>query len=320
MAASLVPRAALSALQAIERVSSRCIRILGHNPGPFTLQGTNTYLLGTGPSRVLVDTGQGAAAYVGALRSVLAAEQCIELAAVLLTHHHADHIGGIADVCALVPVRGVYKHALAGGEGDALDGAAHGAAHADDAEAGLAEASAGAAAGVAVSPLKDGDTFRVSGATLHTLHTPGHTSDHCAFLVEEDGCVLAGDTILGEGTSVFTDLAAYVASLRRIADVPGLTRILPGHGPVVDDGPARVRLYLQHRAARDAQILEQLAGAGAALRAADVVRALYVGYPAATMAAAERVVRLHLAKLVREGQVLRVPGTDEYVIASKASL
>ena len=95
-----------SVLPTIERLSSRVIRILGLNPGPFTLQGTNTYLVGTGRRRILIDTGEGREGYPALVKEVLQQQDC-NIEHVLVTHWHGDHVGGIRDVCELQTGRDV---------------------------------------------------------------------------------------------------------------------------------------------------------------------------------------------------------------------
>ncbi len=118
----------LPPLPSITRLSNSIIRILGHNPGKYTLQGTNTYLVGTGQRRILIDTGAGEPQCKDDLRRVLSGQwytsehpggekQCprdapaddggndddqkIEIQDIILTHRHADHVGGVEDVLEL---------------------------------------------------------------------------------------------------------------------------------------------------------------------------------------------------------------------------
>ncbi|UKZ76045.1 hypothetical protein TrVFT333_003741 [Trichoderma virens FT-333] len=94
--------AALVNLPMVQRLSPRCIRILGGNPGKFTLQGTNTYLLGTGHFRILIDTGEGRPVWIQALKETLAQENATVKLAVI-SHWHHDHTGGIADLVNAFP-------------------------------------------------------------------------------------------------------------------------------------------------------------------------------------------------------------------------
>jgi ribonuclease/clavin/mitogillin len=131
MATKLVP------LPETQRLSSRVIRILGGNPGKFTLQGTNTYLVGNGAQRILIDTGEGKASWIKAIEEVLKKERAHCYAVV--THRHMDHIGGISDLHKLDSRTTVYKY------------------DPDEKQ----------------KPIVDGQVFQVEGATLRAIHTPG---------------------------------------------------------------------------------------------------------------------------------------------------
>lgn len=85
-------------LKKIEQLSARVIRVLGLNPGSHTLQGTNTYIVGTGPRRLLIDTGEGRPGYTALIAEALKEAGADGLQAILLTHHHYDHVGGVGQI------------------------------------------------------------------------------------------------------------------------------------------------------------------------------------------------------------------------------
>jgi len=271
----------------VERLSARVIRILGCNPGPFTLQGTNTYLIGTGPKRILVDAGErDKPDYTAALRQVLTSENT-SLQEIIVTHWHPDHVGGVNDIHNLlqklddVPVSKFRRP--------------------EEVDAPLLAKNNNNNDTVDYAFVPDKTVFRTEGATLEAIHTPGHTTDHFCLMLKEEEALFSGDCILGEGSSVFEDLFDYMNSLQVILRRSPRT-IYPGHGPVIADPVPAIEAYIAHRNARESQILQALS-AGASLGIAEIVDVVYPGLAANLIGGAQNNVRHHLSKLTKEGKV-----------------
>ncbi len=245
---------------ALRRVTGTAGVVLASNPGPMTLDGTNTWVLRdpSSPSAVVVDPGPLTEAHLAEVAALGPVD------VVLLTHGHADHSEGArrfgeltgARVRALDPAHRLGDEGL--GEGDVVVG---------------------------------------GGLELRVLATPGHTSDSLSFVLP--GAVLTGDTVLGRGTTVVAHpdgvLGDYLASLRRLRELGDLT-VLPGHGPELASAGAAAQAYLAHREARLDQVRAAVeAGATTPQQVvevvyADVDRALW---PAATLSV--RAQLLHLS-------------------------
>ncbi|MEV0152563.1 MBL fold metallo-hydrolase [Micromonospora sp. NPDC050686] len=233
------------------------------NPGPMTLDGTNTWVLrAPGAERgVVVDPGPADEAHLAAV----AAHGPVGF--VLITHGHADHTEGAPRLSEL----------LGGAPVLAAD-----PAHASGAE-----------------PLTP-DAVPDAGLTIRLLNTPGHTADSVCFLVEhgDERVVLTGDTILGRGTTVVAHpdghLGDYLSSLELLSTYTGIPA-LPGHGPALADCAAAADYYLAHRRARLDQV--RAAVAAGATTAPEVVAAVYADVDRSLWWAAEWSVRAQLEYL-----------------------
>ena len=154
--------------------------------------------------------------------------------------------------------------------------------------------------------LRDGEVIEGRGVALRAVATPGHSTDHVAFWIEETRGLFTGDAVLGRGTSVIDppegDLAAYLRSLRRMRELEPRT-IYPGHGPTVFRGVAKLDEYLAHREEREEQILAALRDEPRSIE--ELVEVIYVGYPDDVRPLAARSVLAHLMKLAGEGRVDR---------------
>jgi len=265
------------AMPDMARWSERVVVVLGQNPGPFTGPGTNTYIVGTGRRRLLLDTGQGIESYDDLLVRALG-ELCggAELDRIVLTHAHPDHIGGVERV--------------RGRHGDLPLG-----------KMPLPASDRGFEVGV----IGDGDVVETEGATLEAIWTPGHARDHLCFLLREEKVLFTGDMVLGAGTTVIPpdgDLDDYLDSLRRLQAVD-VERIFPAHGPVIEDPHKKIAEYLAHRALRDEQILDGLATGLS--RTEDLVRRIYTDVPEFLHRAAGVSVESHLRRFTKLGRVRR---------------
>ncbi|WP_018506294.1 MBL fold metallo-hydrolase [Parafrankia discariae] len=258
-------------MTAPRQVTTLASVVLAPNPGPMTLDGTNTWILRSPGEAgcVVVDPGPDHAEH---LARVAAAGP---VRTILLTHGHRDHSAGAATL-----------HALTGARVRALD-----PAHRLGSEG-----------------LGAGDVVAAAGVELRVLATPGHTSDSLSFVLagdDEHPAVLTGDTILGRGSTVVAHpdgrLADYLSSLRLLREL-GEATVLPGHGPELPAAGRAAQAYLEHRARRLDQVVSALAVLGTSAEQAtpaDVVRIVYADVDVALWPAAELSVRAQLDYLRR---------------------
>lgn len=296
-------------LQTIEQLSPLVLRVLGCNPSPMTLQGTNTYLIGKGRNRILLDAGQGVPEYVDELKTTLHKEK-IGLQAILITHWHPDHIYGIKDVLKLVQRQDlpVYKRKLIEMP-DKTKLETYGMPENPDTI-------------VDFTFINNGtDQFEIEtdGAHLKAIHTPGHTTDHLCFWLEEEKALFSGDTILGQGTTEFEDLFDYMNSLKTILNLSP-KRIYPGHGPVVENPRETIEHYLSHRQQRNEQILSALNESQSELKPEEIARRVYKDLDESLFPAACHNVRNHLEVLKKQNLVVENVETKKWALRLNSSI
>lgn len=190
----------------------------------FTFQGTNTYVIGTGHTRLLIDTGGGEPEWAELIAKTLESMD-IKLSHVLLTHWHGDHTGGVPNLLLRYPDLhdAIYKHTPDPGQ----------------------------------QPILHSQRFCVQGATVRAVHTPGHSEDHVCFVLEEENAMFTGDNVLGTGTSAVEDLGIFMDSLHIMRD-QNCQVGHSAHGAVIQDLPAKLNQEIAGKLRRERQVLQTL--------------------------------------------------------------
>jgi glyoxylase-like metal-dependent hydrolase (beta-lactamase superfamily II)/8-oxo-dGTP pyrophosphatase MutT (NUDIX family) len=197
---------------------------------------------------------------------------------ILLTHHHSDHVGGVNHLRGRLNVP-VAAHRI------------------------TAERLAGR---VRVDRfIEDGQLIDLGICRLRALHTPGHARGHLCFYEEIGGSIISGDLVVGIGTVVIDppegNMRQYMDSLRRLLDLPKLTSLFGAHGPPIGSARHKIEEYIDHRAMREARILEAIrSGAGTV---AEIVPIAYADVSPSLYHLAERSTLAHLEKLQEDGLV-----------------
>ncbi|GMR13587.1 MAG: MBL fold metallo-hydrolase [Gemmatimonadota bacterium] len=188
------------------------------NRGPFTLDGTRTYFVGSDVVAI-IDPGPDVEDHV---RAVVREANGARRVVVLLTHGHPDHSGA--------------AEAVASALGAPVLGVRHGAG----------------------TVLTDGEAVETDHGALVAIETPGHSKPHLSFHWPDAGAVFPGDLILGEGDTTWVGeypgcVADYLASLARLRDLA--PRVMyPAHGPSIEDVPGTLDAYEAHRHDRISQV------------------------------------------------------------------
>jgi glyoxylase-like metal-dependent hydrolase (beta-lactamase superfamily II) len=247
----------------------------------MTGRGNNTYLLiGADKQGVLIDAGAGEAEHLAEVARHLAGAV---LRQVLVTHAHSDHASGAAAIALNHPKAHFFKRPWP--EEDRKFP-------------------------VTWESIDEGDRLTAGNEELVVLHTPGHSPDHLAFWHEASRIVFTGDLVT-RGSSVMIEasrggsLAKYLAALERVRALKP-SRLMPAHGPVIDEPEQVLNQYLEHRRMRERQVLDALAKGRDTV--SSIAESIYDRLDPALLPAARENVRAHLEKLREEGTAFEKNG------------
>ena len=265
-----------------QSLEPRVARVLAPNPSPFTYTGTQTYLIGT-TDLAVIDPGPDLPEHVDAIVAAVAGRP---VTAIVITHTHRDHSPASRPLAALTgaPIVGCAPLVLPD-TGPRLE-AGFDSDYAPD------------------RILADGEAVTGQGWTLRAVHTPGHTSNHLCFALEETGALFTGDHVMGWSTSVVAppdgDMADYMASLDKLMQRED--RIYyPAHGDPIENPRRLVRGMMGHRKQREGQILRLLREGSRPVP--EMVERMYAGLDPRLFPAAGRSVLAHLIDLRTRGLV-----------------
>lgn len=277
--------------QIAEQVEPLVARVLAHNPSPYTYTGTQTYVVGgqgQGCDVAVIDPGPDEPEHMDALIAAIAGRP---VRAIMCTHTHRDHSPAAMPLKALTgaPIIGCSPLVL-DDDGPRAD-SPFDATYAPD------------------RVLSDGEQVRGEGWTLTAVATPGHTSNHLCFALEESGALFTGDHVMGWSTTVIAppdgDMADYMDSMAKLLERQDRV-YYPAHGPAVTRPHKLARGMMGHRKQREGQILRLLDKNIGDI--SDIVSHMYKGLDPRLTGAAGRSVLAHLIDLESRGIVTQDGG------------
>ena len=272
-------------------VSPLIRRVIADNPGPFTFTGTGTYIIGgdaPGAGVAVIDPGPLDDAHLAALLEAVRGQT---VSHILVTHTHRDHAPlarpfaeavGAPILAARPPLRTVHASAT-------LDE--------DDDDAFYPDV-----------VLTGGERLEGDGWTIEALFTPGHASNHMAFVLEDENALFCGDHVMGWSTTVIAppdgDMADYMASLDAVI-ARRFSTLWPTHGAPITNPAPFLSAYREHRLDREAQVVAQVQAGQT--RIAGMVPILYAAVDPRLWPAASLSVWAHLIALEKAGRVRATP-------------
>ncbi|MDB5712841.1 MAG: fold metallo-hydrolase [Sphingomonadales bacterium] len=259
-------------------------RVLAPNPSPFTYNGTQTYIVGTGDVAI-IDPGPADPDHIAGILQATTGER---ISAIVCTHTHRDHSPGAAPLAAATGALIIGCAPLTIDDSGPRADASFDADYAPD------------------RVLDEGERLTGNDWTLEAVATPGHTSNHLCYALIEEGALFTGDHVMGWSTTVVSppdgDMADYMASLNKLIARTDAV-YYPAHGEPVTNPQRFARGLAGHRKQREGQILRNLRDGIDVIE--DMVPRMYAGIDKGLYPAAGRSVLAHLIDLENRGKVVR---------------
>jgi glyoxylase-like metal-dependent hydrolase (beta-lactamase superfamily II) len=275
-----------------DRVSPLIRRVVANNPGPFTFTGTGTYIVGRdqpGAGVAVIDPGPLDDAHLAALVDAVAGQSVTHI---LVTHTHRDH-APLSHPFA----RAVGRPPILAARPPFAETHASGALDEEEDQSFVPDV-----------VLTGGEVIKGDGWTIEALATPGHASNHLAFLLQQENALFCGDHVMGWSTTVIAppdgDMVDYLNSLDAVI-ARKVSTLWPTHGAPVTDPTPFLEAYRAHRLERESQILRRLQAGDTTI--GQMVPSLYAAVDPRLWPAASLSVWAHLIALVRQGRAVAQP-------------
>jgi glyoxylase-like metal-dependent hydrolase (beta-lactamase superfamily II) len=275
------------------QVSPLVRRVIANNPSKYTYMGTGTYIIGHGDVAV-IDPGPILDEHRDALAAAIEGER---VRAILVTHCHSDHsplAAWLREVTG-APTIAFGPHGNVDPDPDIDDAIEAGVTLEETTD-------------LDFDPdvrVADGEVAAMGvGWTMRAVFTPGHTSNHMCYALDEEQSLFTGDHVMGWSTTIVSppdgDMRAYIDSLRKVIDRND-SSLWPTHGAPVTSPKPFLQAFLEHRLEREAQVLAAVRSGQSDIEG--MVKAMYADVREELHKAAARSVLSHLVKLADDGLV-----------------